>query len=70
MAVIGNYVKPYVYWYWTKRAKINGVVVAKREKMEMSDPLKFSISLESFKKNDVQGCVNIFKTVRSRKGLK
>ena len=36
----------------------------------MSDPLKFSINLESFKKNDFEGCVELFKTVRNKKGLK
>ena len=36
----------------------------------MSDPLKFSINLEFFKKNDRLGCINLFQTVRNKKGLR
>jgi hypothetical protein len=36
----------------------------------MSDPLKFSINLEFFKKNDLSGCIHLFQTVRNKKGLR
>lgn len=32
--------------------------------------MKFSINLEFFKKNDFKGCLQLFQTVRNKKGLK
>jgi hypothetical protein len=30
MVQIANYIRPYTYWYFTKRNKINGIVLEKR----------------------------------------
>ena len=36
----------------------------------MSDPLKFSINLECFKKNNYDQCVELFHAIRNKKGFR
>jgi len=33
MVQIANYIQPYIYWYFTKRNKINGTILEERSKL-------------------------------------
>ena len=33
MVQMGNYIQPYIYWYFTKQNKVNGTILSKRPKL-------------------------------------